>query len=118
MKIDVEQTGHVSVLRPSGKLQIGEPEERMNSAVARLVEEGHVHILIDLAGVTAMDSSGVDTLVRAWRLTQQRGGAMKLANVPPRVKTLLELTGLSGVWEIHRNSQEAMSSFDRAENRA
>lgn len=117
MHIDIDQQGHVSIVRPTGKLLIGDPEDLMNASVARLVDQGLVHLLIDLAGVTAMDSSGVDTLVRAWRLTHQRGGAMKLVNVPPRVKTLLELTGLSDVWEIHVDPQEAIFSFGSLDSR-
>lgn len=111
MKLETTFEGKVAVLRPSGRLLIGEAEDLMNETVARIVCDGRVHLLIDMSGVTAMDSSGVDCLIRAWTLAEQYGGTTKLVNLTPRLQSLLEITGLHTVFEIHSDPQRAVSSF-------
>jgi anti-sigma B factor antagonist len=116
----ITHQGSVVVIRPNERLTIGEAEADFNGTVVRLVGEGHVHVLVDMAGVRVMDSSGVDALIRTWQLTRQNGGEMKLVNLGPRIRTLLDITGLTKVWEIHTDAQRALSSFreERPETRA
>lgn len=101
----------VAVLRGSGKLVIGDAESLLYETAARIVSEGTARLLIDLSAVSMVDSSGIDALVRIWRLADEHGGAMKLLNLPPRTRKLLDLTGLSSVWEIHADRSQAVASF-------
>jgi anti-sigma B factor antagonist len=104
--------GNVAVLRAAGKLVIGDAESLLYETAARLVAEGQTRLLIDLSEVSMVDSSGIDALVRIWRLADERGGVMKLLNLTPRTRKLLDLTGLSSVWEIHGDQAQAVASFN------
>lgn len=118
MKLEVRHVGQVTVVAPTGKLVIGEGETLMNQTTSRLVGEGRVHLVIDLDGVTLMDSSGVDSLVLATRLTQENGGKIKLVHVSRHIYKLLDLTGLTAVIEICLSTEEAISSFQIPEKTA
>ncbi len=83
----------------------------MNDTIARLFAEGRFRLIIDMAGVAKMDSSGVDALVMACHHARERGGDAKLVGLVPRVHKLLELTQLTTVFEIYPDLAQAMSSF-------
>ena len=111
MKVDVKQEGKVTVVTPVGPLVIGPGERLMNETVARLFVERKVHLLIDMAGVSKIDSSGVDALVMTCRRARDNGGDAKLARLVPRVQQLLEMTHLTSVFEIYPDLAQGLSSF-------
>lgn len=101
----------MTILTVEGNLVIGEPEAAFKRTVTRLLEEGHVHLLVDLAGVSFLDSSGLGALVRALTNSQKEGGQTKLLHAGPQVLKLLEMTKLDSVFEIHDDLEAAVSSF-------
>lgn len=111
MKIEVKHEGDVTVLSAVGALVIGRGEQLMNETTTRLLDQGRVHLVIDLGGVTKVDSSGVDSLIMTWRQARERGGDAKLARVTPRLQKLLELTHLNKVLEIYPDVARGVSSF-------
>lgn len=113
MEIRVEHCANVSILHPAGRLVIGAPEELVNGTVERLVGSGRIYLLVDLSEVTMMDSSGVESVIRSWRLTRERGGNVKLLDPQPRIKSLLDLTRLGDVIEIHTDRAAALAGFPR-----
>ena len=94
-----------------GDLVIGEAETAFKRTVTRLLEEGHVHLLVDLSGVGFLDSSGLGALVRALTNSQKEGGQTKLLQPGPQVVKLLQMTKLDSVFEIHDKLEGAISSF-------
>lgn len=111
MELTTREDGRVTVLTVRGDLVIGEAETAFKRAVTRLLEEGHVHLLIDLSGVGFLDSSGLGALVRALTISQKEGGQTKLLQPGPQVLKLLEMTKLDSVFEIHDKLEGAISSF-------
>ena len=107
MKIDVREEGTVTIVAPSGPLVIGAGERLMNGTIARLFADRKFHIVIDLAGVPRIDSSGVDALVLACRRARENGGDAKLARLPPRIRQLLEITQLTTVFDIYPDVGQA-----------
>ena len=87
----------------------GIPELR--EAVAEALEAGARNILVDLGGVTTIDSSGIGELVSAYTSVSNRGGKLKLVNLPPKVTDILQITQLISVFEVHDNENEALASF-------
>ena len=65
-----------------------------------LLAEGADRLVVDMAGVATIDSSGLGLLVHLQSITREKGIAMVLANVPPRAGALLKRTGLDRVFEI------------------
>jgi anti-sigma B factor antagonist len=111
MKIDMRQEGNVTVLTPDGQLIIGRGDRLMNETVARLFADHHFNIIIDMSGISRIDSSGVDALVTAVRRARENGGDAKLARLTPRVQTLLEITQLTSVFDIYADVPAALSNW-------
>ncbi len=111
MQLDVRHDGRVTVLSIEGDLVIGDPEAAFKKAVSRLLEEGHVLLLIDCSRLRVVDSSGLGAIVRALTTAQNEGGQTKLLGVQPRFRKLLELTALGSVFEMHEDLEKAVASF-------
>lgn len=114
MKIDVRNEGTVTVITPTGPLIIGSGERLMNETIARLFADKKFQIVIDMAAVPRMDSSGVDALVLACRRARENGGDAKLARITPRIRQLLEITQLTTVFDIYPDVAEAAKTWENA----
>lgn len=111
MKISHHMTEGVMVLEPKGKITIGKGDVALREAVHEALDGGHTKIVIDLAGVTTMDSSGVGEMVSTFTTVKNRGGALKLASLPPKVADILQITQLITVFEVYDDEAEAVASF-------
>jgi anti-sigma B factor antagonist len=111
MKIDVSIEGVVTVLSLQGDLVLGPAEQEFNRTVSRLLEEGNVNFLVDLAGVKRLDSSGLGALIRALANSQKEGGVTKLLHVSPFIDNLLKITQLHTIFEICDDRDRAIASF-------
>ena len=111
MDLTSREDGDITILTVNGDLVIGEPETTFKKTITRLLEEGHVNLLVDLSGVGFLDSSGLGALVRALTLAQKEGGSAKLLHAGPQVRKLLQMTKLDSVFEIHEDLEAAVSSF-------
>lgn len=111
MKIDKRQEGDVQILEVAGKITIGKGDVAVRDAVHTAIAGGSRKVLLDLGGVTAMDSAGVGELVSAYTTVNNRGGELKLVNLPAKVSDLLQITQLITVFEVFDEEQEALDSF-------
>jgi anti-anti-sigma factor len=111
MKLEVRNENDVTVIVPVGSLVIGPPEQVFNDAVPRLLVESRKQLVIDLGEVKKIDSSGIETLLVACQRARQVGGDVKLARVPPRFQTLLEIAQLTNVLKIYPEVADAISSY-------
>jgi len=111
MELSTREDGDITILTVTGDLVIGEPETAFKKTVTRLLEEGHVNLLVDLSAVGFLDSSGLGALVRALTQSQKEGGQTKLLNAGPQIRKLLQMTKLDSVFEIHDDMEAAVSSF-------
>lgn len=114
MHVEVINEGAVTVMVVSGSLVVGDSERRMTNTVDQLLSAGRVRLVIDLAGVDAIDSAGLGSLVRAVSASRDAGGEAKLANPSERTRRLLDVTLMSSVFEIYENAEAALGSFARA----
>ncbi len=111
MKIDARHEQGVTIIEPKGKITIGVGDVALRNAVAEALEAGARNILVNLAGVSTIDSSGIGELVSAYTTVTNRGGKLKLENLPPKVTDILQITQLISVFEVHDNEAEALASF-------
>lgn len=75
---------------------------------------GRRHLVLDLAAVDFMDSSGLNVLIRATRETRATGGDLHLAAPTPPVAKLFDLTGLSLTTAVHEDVEAALTAVERA----
>jgi anti-sigma B factor antagonist len=111
MKISVRQREGVTILDLKGKITIGVGDVALREAVHQALGAGARNILINLAGVSTIDSSGVGELVSTYTTVTNRGGKLKLANLPPKVSDILQITQLITVFEVFDDEEEALRSF-------
>lgn len=111
MKVDVRHREGVTILEPKGKITIGAGDVALRDAVTESLEAGGRHILLDLQQVSTIDSSGVGEMVSAYTTVTNRGGQLKLLNLPPKVADILQITQLITVFETFDDEDEAVESF-------
>jgi len=111
MKISSRQAQGVTILEPKGKLTIGVGDVALRDAVHGALEGGASNLLVDLSEVTTMDSSAIGELVSAFTTVTNRGGKLKLLNLPPKVQDILQITQLVTVFDVYDGEEEALSSF-------
>jgi anti-sigma B factor antagonist len=103
--------GDVTVLDMDGRITIGEGSVALRSAVRRLLEEGKTKILLNLAGVGYIDSSGIGELVSSYTAINKEGGQLKLLSLTQKLRDLLTITKLLTVFDAYDEEAEALSNF-------
>jgi anti-sigma B factor antagonist len=111
LNIRERQAGDVTILDLEGKITIGEGSVSLRSAIRRLVEEGKKKILLNLAGVGYVDSSGLGELVSCHTTISREQGQLKLLGLKEKIKELLVITKLVTVFDTYDGEAEALNSF-------
>ena len=111
VSFETKTVGDVCVLSPEGKIVIGEEVSALREKMKELLKAGHRNILINLASVTYIDSTGVGALVGSFTTIRNQGGQMKLSNLSQRVRDILLVTKLLTVFDVYENEQDGAKSF-------
>ena len=111
LDITQRQAGDVAVLDLSGEVRIGDSATALRDAIRGLVAGGNQTILLNLAGVKYIDSSGIGELIANYTTVGRGGGQLKLLNLTDKVQDLLVITKLLTVFDVYENEAEALSSF-------
>ena len=81
------------------------------NTITSLIGSGERQVLLDLSTVTYVDSATIGCLMDLYRQAAAAGGALKLAGVQKRVETMLTMTGVQDVLEVHPDAPSAIRSF-------
>ncbi len=114
MKATVRQIDSVTVVDLSGRITLGEGCSQLRELIRGEVTKGNKHVLLNLADVTYIDSSGIGELVSAYTAVSSQGGQLKLLNLTKKVHDLLQITKLYTVFDVHDDEAKAVSSFQKA----
>ena len=110
MQIERRRVGDVIVFDFDGKLTIGSGSAA-HDAISGALAEGERKILLDLEGISTMDSSGVGELMASLTSAKTRGAALKILKLAPRVAEVLRVTQLIGFFEVFDDEAAALASF-------
>ncbi|HSL16766.1 MAG TPA: STAS domain-containing protein [Methylomirabilota bacterium] len=113
MKISKRDVGNVTVLELKGKVTIGSGDVLLRETIEETVHQGANNVLVDLGGVSKMDSSGLGELVAAHNLVTDRGGRIALANLPSNLYDVLGVTRIISVFDVFDDVDEGLASFRR-----
>jgi len=113
MTLNLEQRveGHVAVIAPSGRLTLGDGDQKLIDCVRSLVSAGQRQIVLDLENTPYVDSAGVGALVSAFTTVTSVGGRLALAALPKRVADLLTVTRLISVFPVFPTVTEAVAAL-------
>jgi anti-sigma B factor antagonist len=111
MRTVTRQAGDAVILDISGRITLGEGNVVLREIVRDLADKGHKKVVLNLADVQYIDSSGLGELVKTHTTLRNHDGQLKLANLNPRVQDLIQMTRLSSVFDIHPDEASAIASF-------
>jgi anti-sigma B factor antagonist len=113
LKIVERRAGGIVVLGMSGALTLDDGDLTFRQHIHTLLEEGHNRILLDLEGVTTVDSAGVGMLVAKLNTVRDHGGEMKLLHLSTRGSRVLNSMKVLSAFESFEEESVALRSFDK-----
>ena len=111
LTIEERQNGDVTVLVLTGQMLLDDGDLAFGKQIRALVERGFAKVVLDLGGVTYIDSSGVGMLVAKLKTLREHGGDMRLLNLNRRAESLLGMLKLLFVFETFQDEASAVRSF-------
>jgi len=112
LTIGTREVSHVAILDVKGRIVLGDEIHTLRDAVRGLVGQGKKKIILNLAEVDYIDSSGVGELVGCFTTVRNAGGELKLLNLTQKVQDVLHVTKLYTVFDIKDDEFHAVKSFD------
>jgi anti-sigma B factor antagonist len=111
MQLAFEDRGDVGIVRVRETKLTYPVLSSFFAEVRQLVEGGRSKLVIDLALVTYIDSASIGCLMDIHRLVQDKDGALRLSGLQPRVETMISMTGVHKIIEIHREEADAVAAL-------
>jgi anti-sigma B factor antagonist len=112
MQLEQREAGDVTIVKVSGEITLNKGGDvLLKDKIQSLLQQGRRKILMDLGGVSYVDSAGLGQLVQVHATTANHGGSLKLLGVTKRLKDLLVVTKLLTVFDAHENEADALASF-------
>jgi anti-sigma B factor antagonist len=109
--INERRAGDVSILDLKGRLRVGGNTLALHKSIRCLVVEKKILILLNLAGVTYIDSCGLGELVASQVSVENKGGEIKLLGLTDTLRELLTVTRLLSVFDVYENEADAIQDF-------
>lgn len=111
MKTTKRMEGDVAVISLAGKLMGGPDAESVRQIVRETLDEGVRKILVDISGVSWVNSTGLGILIAGYVTASNAGAKLKLTGVSARIKQIFMVTKLHTVFETYETPEEALASF-------
>jgi anti-sigma B factor antagonist len=111
LRATIRDAGPVTVVDIGGRITLGEGSALLRKTVRELLDDKRTKILLNLADVNYIDSSGIGELVSAFTAVKKTEGDLKLLHLTKKVHDLLQLTKLFTVFEVYSDEPTALRSF-------
>jgi anti-sigma B factor antagonist len=111
MKIEMRTIGDVRILDCSGKITLGEGTMAVRNTVRDILKDNGKKIILNLANVNYIDSSGIGELVSTYTTVTNNGGQLKLLSLTKKIQELLAITKLLTVFQVFDSEAAAVASF-------
>jgi len=109
--LSVLKQSDIQIIRLRGRLTLGQPVDSFRQAIEHAFENGDNRVLVNLAEVPMVDSSGIGVLVRCHTTARQKGGNIKLVQPQTYTVKTLKMVGLLDLFEVYDSEEEAAASF-------
>jgi anti-anti-sigma factor len=114
LQVSIRRVGGVAIVDFQGRATLGLDSDSLSDCLRKLIDEGERNVLLNLAGLTQLDSSGLSALARAYVSHKRKGGSLKLLSPRGSVKLVLETLRLLDVIPSYEDEAQAVASFSRA----
>lgn len=112
LSITERKVKDVTILDLAGSIRIGDDSSKLRNALRKIEGDGAKNILLNLAEVSTIDSSGLGELVASFVSIKKNGGELKLFNLTERVSELMVITKLLTVFDVFETEEEAVAGFE------
>jgi anti-sigma B factor antagonist len=112
MTITTREVSHVTIVDITGRITLGDETGKLRDTIRQLVAEGKKKLVLNLAHVDYIDSSGVGELVSSFTTVRNAGGELKLLSLTKKVQDILNVTKLYTVFDVKDDEFTAVKSFD------
>ena len=112
MTIETHEVSHVTIVDIDGRITLGDETGQLRDTVRRLIAEGKKKIVLNLAKVDYIDSSGMGELVSSFTTVRNSGGELKLLSLTKKVRDVVQVTKLYTIFDIKDDEFTAIKSFD------
>lgn len=110
MNIQSRKAGRCLVVRPQGELDLGVAGEFREKVEAELSRDGLLtHLILDLAEVKFIDSSGLGVILGRYKKLSQKGGSVVVVGMPPQVRKVFELSGMFKIIDEAATVEDALA---------
>jgi anti-sigma B factor antagonist len=110
LSLETRNCGDVIIVHCQGRIVYRDEAAALSRVVGEVLQQTS-HVVLDLSGVSSMDSAGIGELALLQTWSQERNASLKCAGANWLVRTLLDLTNLDSVIEVHDSLDEALESF-------
>lgn len=111
LRANSRDIGGVIVIDLDGRITLGDGSALLRDLIRENLDQGRKKLLLNLAAISYLDSTGLGELVSGYRLVKSNGGELKLLNLNKKVTDLLQVTKLYTVFDIHNDEAQAVASF-------
>lgn len=111
MAITTRRVGDVTVLAVQGNVTVIGGAVELREAVEQALESGSCKLVVNMSGVTGIDSAGISELASSHTLALNKGCQVKLCELPPVVEDVLMVTHLMATLNIYKTESEAIAAF-------
>lgn len=112
LEISASDEGKATLLLMNGTVVGPADRESFQLRIQEVLEGSNPNLILDMGGVTYVDSAGIGALVATSNLAMRKGGCIKLLHLTKRIHDVLQITRLSSVFGIYDSLQKALDSFD------
>ncbi len=111
LRLSTRQVGDIAIVDADGRFTLGESASTFRDTIHGLAASGHKKLLLNLADVSYIDSSGIGEMVAAFSSLSAQGGAIKVINLTKRVQDLLQITKQYTLFDVYPDEATALASF-------
>jgi anti-sigma B factor antagonist len=111
LQISIRESGDVTILTLHGRATLGADSDLLSSYLKRLVADGTHKLLLNLANVTQLDSSGISAIIGTHVSVSRQGGSLKLLCPRGRVRAVLRVIRLPDIIPTYEDEAQALASF-------
>ena len=112
IKIEKRLVNGITIVSVHGRIMFGEEATALRDSLKQVLSKAP-QLVLNLSGVTYIDSGGLGTLVGVYSSARSAGADIKLIGLGQRLRDVLQITKLATVFEVYDNEQQALAAFQR-----
>ena len=109
--INERRVGDITILEVTGRIVFYDGAAILRAHINELVDQARLRFVLDLRGVTYIDSFGVGVIAAKYVSVRRKGGEIKLLKLSPRSHQVMTISGLLRIFEAYDSEEDALRSF-------